>query len=385
MQLSAEMRVLALFTLAGLVACGEPIATAPESESPAFAKGGGSTAPYPVLDLGGHPTLGGTQAVDVNGNGVIVGNAGLGSYVNEAHAMRWTITASGSVTTEDLHPLLQPAFRTIAYEINDAGSIVGLRQSGPDAATARPFLLSANGVMTELHTRCGPTETTVQGHAYGISETGAIIGTEVNEGIHALYWAPGAICAEVLPSEGPGSDPQDISPDGLVVVGTSPVGGVPQPVRWTRGTDGSWSMTVLPKLSPSVTPSAIGSDGSIVGWEQRSTLVRKRGSSYYDFSQDAYHWPGGTDVRQLSTLGGDATWAMDIDGGRIVGSSNQGVDKASHAVVWQPDGTLLDLGTIVVGGHSFALAVSGKVVVGRADVDTPGRGIETHAVVWTLP
>ena len=463
--------------LAALAACAEPLATAPESEAPAFARGGGSgpkvtsTDPgraspgttldvrifgsgfdngtqatfaidsvptggivtnrttfvssgeivanitvsasaelttydviatttggkkgigtemflvsYTVLDLGGHPTLNGTQASDVNSAGVIVGYAGLGSSANESHAMRWTVTGIGQATSEDLHSLLQPAYRSLAYEINEAGSIVGFRQLGTDQSTARPFLLSAAGVMTELHTRCGPTETTVQGYAYGISETGAIIGAEVNPGTQALYWAPGALCAEALPNPRSTSEVNGISPDGTVIIGTISHAGESDPVRWTRLPDGSgWSLEILPRLSPYVTPAAIDSDGSIVGWEQRATLVRKRGSTYYDYSQNAYHWPGGTSVQLLSTLGGDATWAMNIHAGRIVGSSNMGIDKPNHAVVWQPDGSLVDLGTIVVGGMSFALGIRDNFVVGYADVDTPGRGIETHAVVWTLP
>jgi uncharacterized membrane protein len=341
---------------------------------------------YTVLDLGGHPTLNGTQASAVNGAGVIVGYAGLGSSANESHAMRWTVTGIGAAMTEDLHALLQPAYRTLAYDINDAGSIVGFRQLGVDQATSRPFLLSASGAMTALHTRCGPTETTVQGHAYDISETGAIIGTEVSNGLHAIYWAPGALCAEALPNPRSSSEPWGISPDGSVVVGTISDAGDSQPVRWTRLPDGSgWELTILPRLSPYVIPVAVDGDGSIVGWEQRATLVRRRGSTYYDYSQNAYHWPGGTAVEALGTLGGDATWAMDIDGGRIVGSSNLGIDKPNHAVVWQPDGSLVDLGTIVVGGMSFAAGIRGNLVTGYAEVDTPGRGIEMHAVVWTIP
>ena len=341
---------------------------------------------YTVLDLGGHSTLGGTQANAINSAGVLVGYAGVGSSANESHAMRWTVTGIGEATTEDLHALLQPSYRTLAYDINDAGSIVGIRQLGPDQTTARPFLLSAAGVMTALHTRCGPTETTAQGHAYDISETGAIIGTEVTYGIHALYWAPGALCAESLPSPFRNSEPYGISPDGLVVVGTVSDAASALPVRWTRRPDGTgWDYEVLPQLSPYVTPVAVNADGSIVGWEQRATLVRRRGSTYYDYSQNAYHWPGGTTVQLLGTLGGDGTWAMNIDGGRIVGASNEGIDKPNHAVVWHPDGSLVDLGTIVVGGMSFATDIRGNLVAGYAQVDTPGRGIELHAVVWTIP
>jgi uncharacterized membrane protein len=292
----------------------------------------------------------------------------------------------GEATAEDLHALLQPSYRTLAYDINDGGSIVGIRQLGPDQATSRPFLLSAAGVMTALQTRCGPTETSAQGHAYDISETGAIIGTEMTYGIHALYWPPGALCAESLPSPYINSEPHGISPDGTVIVGTVSDAVNALPVRWTRRPDGTgWDYEVLPKLSAYVTPVAIDADGSIVGWEQRATLVRRRGSTYYDYSQHAYHWPGGTSVFPLATLGGDGTWAADIDGGRIVGASNEAIDKPNHAVVWHPDGSLVDLGTIVVGGMSFATGIRGNLVAGYAQVDTPGRGIELHAVVWTIP
>ena len=341
---------------------------------------------YRLTDLGGHATARGTMATDVNTAGVVVGYAGLGSSPNESHAMRWRVTGIGQAVAEDLHSLLRPAFRTHAYEINEAGDIVGFRQLDANTSNTRPFLLSSTGVLTELRSSCGSKETIRQAHAYGISENGAIMGTEVESGVYPIYWAPGAICAERLPVPGPGSEPRAISADGMVIVGTITEGSISNPVRWNRRTDGSgWDVTVLPKLSDHVNPAAVAPDGTIVGWEQVATLVRKRGSTYYDYSQNAYHWPGGTSVARLSTRGGDATWANDVDAGRIVGMSNDRVDAPAEGVLWRPDGSLIELGTFVVGGGSTAMAIRGNFVVGYADVDTPGRGIETHAVFWTIP
>ena len=341
---------------------------------------------YRLSDLGGHSTLRNTTANDVNTAGVIVGYAGLGGSPNESHAMRWRVTGIGQASAEDLHSLLQPAYRTHAYEVNEAGDIVGFRQIDANTPSSRPFLLSSTGVMTDLHSSCGAKETLRQAHAYGISENGAILGTEIDSGVYPIYWAPGAICAERLPVPGPGSEPRGISPDGMVVVGNITQGTVSNPVRWTRRPDGSgWDVTVLPKLSTYVNPAAIAPDGTIVGWEQVATLVRKRGATYYDYSQNAYHWPGGTSVARLSTRGGDGTWAFDVDAGRIVGMSNDRVDAPAEAVLWRPDGSLIELGTFVVGGASTAMAIRGNFVVGYAEVDTPGRGIETHAVFWTIP
>jgi hypothetical protein len=78
---------------------------------------------------------------------------------------------------------------------------------------------------------------------------------------------------------------------------------------------------------------------------------------------------------------GDYLWVSGYGPLGLVGGSNLVIDGPSHAFVDFGDGPA-DLGVLVMGGNSFANATAGRFIVGRGDVNTPGRGIESHAMVW---
>ncbi|HUQ20665.1 MAG TPA: hypothetical protein VM099_13705 [Gemmatimonadaceae bacterium] len=340
---------------------------------------------YAVLDLGVQSGLRGTQAADVNSTGVVVGKAGVGSNPNPTHAMRWTVTGPTTFIAEDLHALVQPALLSWANGVNASGTIVGVRQLDSSQTSARPFVLSSSGALTVLHTLCGPTETSKQGYTTDINDRGDVIGYEAVPAI-PLYWAQGATCGEELPTLAGTSYPFAISPSGTYIVGTSVDGnGKEQPVRWTHRADNSgWDISALPNTSTTTYghPTGVSDDGSVVGYEGWATLVREKGSSFYRHSYNSLFWPAGGGVQKLATLGGNQAYANGLSGGRIAGASNKGIDQPQHATVREPDGRLADLGVLVVGGNSWAQAVRGPFVAGFAEVNTPGRGIEQHAVVW---
>jgi len=340
---------------------------------------------YSVLDLGVQSGLSGTQAADVNSSGIVVGRAGNGVSPNPTHAMRWTVTGPTSFVAEDLHPLVQPALLSWANAVNSSGTIVGDRQLDSSQKSARPFLLSSSGVVTFLHTLCGPTETSKQAYTMDINDRGDVVGYEAIPAI-ALYWAPGAICAAALPTLGGGSWPFAISPSGNYIAGNSTdASGKEQPVLWTRRADNSgWDISILPTTSTTTYGHAMAVDdaGTVTGYESWSTLVREKGSSFYRGSSSSLLWSLGGAAQKLANLGGNQSWAYGISGGRIAGASNAGIDQPSHAAVREGDGRLVDLGTLVVGGHTFATAVRGGFIAGYGDVNTPGRGIEGHGLVW---
>jgi probable HAF family extracellular repeat protein len=69
----------------------------------------------------------------------------------------------------------------------------------------------------------------------------------------------------------------------------------------------------------------------------------------------------------LGTLGGDTTWAYDVDGTTVVGGSETaaGESRAFAYDLAAPEPTMVDLGTLG-GGYSYATAVDGTIVVGTS-------------------
>jgi hypothetical protein len=342
---------------------------------------------YAVADLGTVNNATSSTAYDVTQDGLIVGFSGPGSSpANSDHATSWRYISPTQIEKTDLHGLLQPAYRTVAFGVNLAGNIVGYRQLDAGAPSSRPFILSSAGAMTDLHSACGASETALQSHAYDISENNDVVGTQIVNGASvAIYWAPGSSCAAVLPApEGATfTEATDISPGGAFIVGRSgDASNMTYPIRWSRRIDGTgWDVAILPGV-PYGFPSTVMDDGGTVGSAQVSTLVRKRGSSYYDFTSDGYTWTAEGTVTKIPPMGnGDYLWVSGYGPLGLVGGSNLVIDGPSHAFVDFGDGPA-DLGVLVMGGNSFANATAGRFIVGRGDVNTPGRGIESHAMVW---
>ena len=338
---------------------------------------------YAVADLG-TANFTTSEARDVNQDGVIVGLLGNSVSPNVSHAVKWTYISPTQIETVDLHSLLQPALRTIAYSVNATGSIVGFRQIDSNASTSRPFVISSAGVATTLHGVCGPTETSRQSHAYDISDNGDVVGTEINGGSWAIYWAPNAVCAELLPVPAGtrASEATHISANGNFISGSiNDASNVLYPARWARRVDGTgWNFVILSGVQRANT-SSIQDDGAATGYQQVSTLVRARGSSYYDLSMNAYVWTASGSISQVPSMGGDQVFPSQFGVLGLVGWASLVTDGPAHAFV--DDGTgPADLGVLVVGGNSLASATAGSFIVGRGDVNTPGRGIESHAMVW---
>ena len=373
-----------LFLVVLLTACTDDIPTGPAEA--ALAKG--STAPViPAFDLGGHPELVHSRAMDVNASGVAVGYAGRGSgSPDPMHAMRWVVSSTGAVVSEDLHLRFPSAIRSIAMAVNAGGDVVGWVQFDLNTSSTRPYLLRADGTLVILETQCGEQATARQGFAADISDNGDIIGAQGPSGTEPLFWTAGATCADSLPTLGPNTEVAAVAPDGNSVVGYSGAYDSANPapaVRWIRRSDGTgWD--VEPLAAPSWTfARSIDADGNMAGHRVTTTWVTKRGTTYLETTNEAYRWIGGVTLEKLPSLGGSNTRATGIDAGRAVGYSSVKTSGFEHAVLWS-GGQAIDLWA-GRSQSSIAMSIRGRYIAGSGIIDIPGRYTESHAFVWILP
>lgn len=164
----------------------------------------------------------------------------------------------------------------------------------------------------------------------------------------------------------------DVSADGAVVVGKDLQTG--HAFRWTEQ-EGRVDLTTLGSPSSRSYAHGVSGDGNIV--------VGSAGSFTESACQHAFRWSkqsGMVDLGTLSASGCSTAWATSADGSVIVGSSSVESSGQHHAFRWTKEKGLVDLGTLG-GDYSVARDVSGdgNVIVGNA-LDAQG---ETHAFRWT--
>jgi probable HAF family extracellular repeat protein len=90
--------------------------------------------------------------------------------------------------------------------------------------------------------------------------------------------------------------------------------------------------------------------------------------------------PAQYSITDLGTLGGDLSFAVDINNrGQVVGASITTATEDFHAFLWE-DGKMTDLGTLPGGDESTAEAINNRGQVVGSSSTTRGDG---HAVLWT--
>jgi len=285
----------------------------------------GSTVPVELESSGTSPSgLSFGTAVAISASGAIAGQ--VTKYLPDGtdvgyRAVRWA--PGGTAVTELGHIGTDPAGFTHNYAnaINSAGTVVGYgRKHGGSGQMLgfRPIRWDAGStVATELgHLGLDPSGVTT-GRAYDINETGVAVGeierydSGVFVGTRAVRWDPGGVDAIELQH---------------------------------LGTDSSGSARAVAY--------AINNAGTIAGES------RKYGPSGQDLGNRAVKWVGGgpavTELQQLefNVAGAANSYVNDINRVEfIVGSalrySEPNPMLRSRAVLWYPDGHIVDLNSLV--------------------------------------
>lgn len=308
------------------------------------------------------PSLGGpSEALAVNASGTAI--AGYSWDRRDVlHAVKWTLQNGGWVISS--LPLPSGATSAIARGIAEAGDVAG---NDFPASTSRPVLWPAVGGVVVLGCLGDVDGVTVR----AISAGGQVLAGQA-AGV-ASVWRPGQ-CLEALPplaTESP-SAAYAVNGDGTIVGGlaaSAPQDPAGVPVRW-RNIAGAWQIEQLDTLSGDAA-------GSNAAGDLAGHIVNP--CTNPDGCARAMVWYAAGGSRQLGTLGGDQSWARDINAtGEVVGGSASSIGNTGF--FWSESSGMVQLA--VKGKWAAANALSDvrpdgtRLVVG---MDSQGR-----AIAWVL-
>ncbi len=367
-------RNLLVITMACLLFCN-PVQAKKPGKPPGGGNGGGTPAPFQLVDLVGLPVTdlpNFSQSValsvnepDNNGTIQVVGDSHTRLTPSvRIHPALWEIDIDGSVTTTDLG-LPPQAWEATATDVNDWGVItINTVQGDPP----RPSWVSVPGLALQELPFVGESS-----DAFAINNFNEIVGTHANT--TGALWQ---LDAQGVPSEpldtGTNFIPSDTS-DSAVMAGTNEFfrpaiafydNGVlvVQPLDTSRAS--------LPGTATSISP-----DGSwVVGWIG--------GPVGGGGNEQAFRWSAATGITPLGRLGGEASVALGVNNaGQVVGWSNTNDSKQPQTAFLWEDGQMLDLDTLADTGRKIQLTEATSInhaghIVGAMEVVSKGS-IQLHA------
>ncbi len=255
---------------------------------------------------------------------------------------------ANTYTITDLGALDNSQFSS-PYRVNGAGQVVGWASKfGTNGYDYHAFLYDS-GIMHDLGTLGGTCS-----HAYGISNTGQVIGGAYlsgDTGEHAFLYESGTM-RSLGTLGGTSSTAYDINGSGQIV-GFSQVSGnlAWHAFLYSSDTGIMHDIGTLGGMQSSAY--GINNSGQIVGYSQ---------FSYDKIPHHAFLYTPGIGMHDLGTLGGEYSCASDInDSGQVIGYARLS-NTYDHAFLYE-SGIMRDLGTLG-GTTSYALGVnnSGQIV-----------------------
>lgn len=259
-----------------------------------------------------------------------------------------------------------------ALALNSAGEVVGSSDFGSGPSSRDAARWSAGGAVTRLG-NLGEF-----GAASDINDNGVIVGYSQTENFTAFVpttWNGTIATALPLLGGDTDGDAHGVNNRGAIVGESSKMFGHTHAVLWRNG-------KVIELDTPGGQPGRELRDSIAYDINSHGVVVGKSDIGETDNSH-AVWWDANLQVHDLGTLpGADRSEASAVnDKGVIVGFSEPGVgDITQHAVVWE-NGVMRELGTLPGHLQSYATALNRSgTVVGRGSPDA--NYVKSLALVW---
>lgn len=249
-----------------------------------------------------------------------------------------------------------------AFDLNDAGQVVGSSSLPGDPPYTHAFLWSRTSGMIDLGTLGGNSA-----NAVAINNLGQVAGSSPfsDSRPHAFRWSPAFGLEDIgLFPGGDFSNATDISDSGLVTGWGSNANGNGHAFAWT----------------PTTGLIDLGTRGGSFSFAE-ATNARGQVAGYATVPGNLWHaflWDARFGMKDLGTAGGTESFALALnDYGQVVGVFD--TPRAQRAFSWTHARGIVDIGTLG-GANSRALAVNNK---GQAVGGSMTRAGTFHGFVWT--
>jgi probable HAF family extracellular repeat protein len=310
---------------------------------------------YHLTDLGLPPGGLSSHAFDISDAGHVVGAFSAREGHAYGHAFLWTSTGG----MQDLGDLPGGEDQSIARRVNDAGQVVGYGfaedLSNGQVGRRHAFLWTSSSGMQDLGVLPGHTDS----EALGINDAGQVIGESHDDRSagngRAFLWTTTGGMQTLTGLPNISSRAFGINNAGQVVGDIEPE----LAYLWSS-TDGWQTLGVLPGKPYSIA-FAINNTGQVVGYSADGTGNRP------------FLWTSTDGMQDLGSLGATYNEAFDInDSGQVVGRTHSSPEDM-RAFVWAGANGMQDLNTLLDGSgagwivdEATAINNSGQIV---------GRGI----------